>query len=78
MARMDLPVVVGIDRAGLVGDDGDTHQGVFDISMLRSIPNLILSQHMMPKKLKIFYTRLLSVRNHSVYDIHVEMFTMIK
>lgn len=44
MARMDLPVVVGIDRAGLVGDDGDTHQGVFDISMLRSIPNLILSQ----------------------------------
>lgn len=44
MARMNLPVVIGIDRAGLVGDDGETHQGVFDISMLRSIPNLILSQ----------------------------------
>ena len=36
--------MIGIDRAGLVGDDGETHQGVFDISMLRSIPNLILSQ----------------------------------
>lgn len=44
LGRMDLPVVVGIDRAGLVGDDGETHQGVFDISFLRSIPNLILSQ----------------------------------
>lgn len=44
MARMQLPVVIGIDRAGLVGDDGDTHQGVFDISMLRSVPNLILAQ----------------------------------
>lgn len=44
MARMNLPVVVGVDRAGLVGDDGETHQGVFDISFLRSIPNVILSQ----------------------------------
>jgi 1-deoxy-D-xylulose-5-phosphate synthase len=44
VARMDLPVVIGIDRAGLVGDDGATHQGVFDIAFLRSIPNLILSQ----------------------------------
>lgn len=44
IARMDLPVVIGIDRAGLVGEDGATHHGVFDISMLRSIPNMILSQ----------------------------------
>ena len=44
LARMNLPVVIGVDRAGLVGDDGETHQGVFDISFLRSIPNLILSQ----------------------------------
>ncbi|MBB5183696.1 1-deoxy-D-xylulose-5-phosphate synthase [Catenisphaera adipataccumulans] len=44
IGRMKLPVVIGIDRAGLVGQDGDTHQGVFDIAMLRSIPNLILSQ----------------------------------
>ena len=43
-ARMDLPVVFGIDRCSLVGEDGETHHGVFDIAMLRSIPNLILSQ----------------------------------
>ena len=44
ICRMDLPVVIGIDRAGLVGDDGPTHHGVFDISILRSLPNIILSQ----------------------------------
>mgnify|MGYP000181750026 CR=1 FL=1 len=44
VARMDLPVVIGIDRCGLVGEDGETHHGVFDITMLRSIPNMILSQ----------------------------------
>jgi 1-deoxy-D-xylulose-5-phosphate synthase len=41
---MDLPVVIGIDRAGLVGDDGETHHGVFDIGFLSPIPNIILSQ----------------------------------
>lgn len=35
-----LPVVIGIDRAGVVGEDGETHQGLYDIAMLRSIPNL--------------------------------------
>lgn len=44
IARMDLPVVIGIDRAGLVGEDGETHHGVFDISILRSLPNMILAQ----------------------------------
>lgn len=44
VARMDLPVIIGIDRSGLVGEDGETHHGVFDISFLRSIPNMILSQ----------------------------------
>lgn len=44
IARMDLPVVIGIDRAGLVGEDGSTHHGVFDISILKSLPNLIISQ----------------------------------
>lgn len=36
----NLPVVFAIDRAGLVGSDGETHQGVFDIAFLRSMPNL--------------------------------------
>ncbi len=39
---MDLPVVFAIDRAGIVGEDGETHQGAFDISYLRPIPNMTL------------------------------------
>ena len=44
VARMRLPVVIGIDRCGLVGEDGETHHGVFDITMLHAIPNLIMAQ----------------------------------
>ncbi|PPK60346.1 1-deoxy-D-xylulose-5-phosphate synthase [Malaciobacter marinus] len=39
---MGLPVVFAIDRAGIVGNDGETHQGAFDISYLRFLPNMIL------------------------------------
>ena len=39
----DLPVIFAIDRAGIVGEDGKTHQGTFDISYLTLIPNLIVS-----------------------------------
>ncbi len=39
---MDLPVVFALDRAGIVGEDGETHQGVFDISYLRVVPNMTL------------------------------------
>ena len=42
VALQKLPVIFCIDRAGLVGEDGATHHGVFDISYLRSIPNLIV------------------------------------
>lgn len=38
----DLPVVFAIDRAGLVGSDGETHQGIFDISYLSCIPNMTI------------------------------------
>ena len=38
----NLPVVFAIDRAGLVGSDGETHQGIFDVSYLSSIPNMTL------------------------------------
>jgi 1-deoxy-D-xylulose-5-phosphate synthase len=37
----NMPVVFGIDRAGIVGEDGPTHQGLFDISFLRNVPNLM-------------------------------------
>lgn len=46
IARQNLNVFIGIDRAGLVGADGETHQGVFDIAFLRHIPNMVI---MMPK-----------------------------
>ena len=36
----NLPVVFAVDRAGLVGSDGETHQGIFDLSYLSSIPNM--------------------------------------
>ena len=39
---MNLPVVFAIDRAGIVGNDGETHQGAFDISYLRFLPNMII------------------------------------
>ncbi len=38
----NLPVIFAMDRAGLVGDDGRTHQGMFDISYLRILPNIVL------------------------------------
>lgn len=42
IAIMDLPVLFAIDRAGIVGADGPTHQGSFDLSFMRCIPNLII------------------------------------
>ncbi|MEN8700923.1 1-deoxy-D-xylulose-5-phosphate synthase [Bacillus infantis] len=46
ICRQNLNVFIGIDRAGLVGADGETHQGVFDIAFMRHVPNLVM---MMPK-----------------------------
>lgn len=46
VCRQNLNVFLGIDRAGLVGADGETHQGVYDISFLRHMPNMVI---MMPK-----------------------------
>ncbi|MGF1739540.1 1-deoxy-D-xylulose-5-phosphate synthase [Vibrio profundum] len=42
VAIMDLPVMFAIDRAGLVGADGQTHQGAFDLSFMRCIPNMTI------------------------------------
>lgn len=46
VCRQNLNVFIGIDRAGLVGADGETHQGVFDVAFLRNLPNMVV---MMPK-----------------------------
>ena len=42
VALQGLPVLFAIDRAGLVGADGPTHQGAFDISFLRTVPNMVV------------------------------------
>ncbi len=42
VATMNLPVLFAIDRAGIVGADGPTHQGAFDLSYLRAIPNMVV------------------------------------
>lgn len=46
ISRQNLNVFIGIDRSGLVGADGETHQGVYDIAFLRHMPNMVI---MMPK-----------------------------
>lgn len=42
IALSGIPVTVCIDRAGIVGNDGETHQGIFDLSFLSSIPNIVI------------------------------------
>jgi len=42
VALQNLPVIFAIDRAGIVGEDGATHQGIFDIGYLRTIPRLVI------------------------------------
>ena len=46
VALQNLPVIFCIDRAGLVGPDGHTHQGAFDIAFMRCIPNIIITAPM--------------------------------
>ncbi|CAN5429722.1 1-deoxy-D-xylulose-5-phosphate synthase [soil metagenome] len=57
VAIQKLPVVFCIDRAGLVGADGPTHHGLYDVSYLRSIPNMIVSSPMHEQDLRdMMYT----------------------
>lgn len=44
LAIAKVPVIIAVDRAGVVGNDGKTHQGVYDIAMLRSLPNVKIVQ----------------------------------
>lgn len=49
----NLPVIFTIDRAGLVGQDGETHQGVYDIAFLRHIPNITIMAPAFPQELSM-------------------------
>jgi 1-deoxy-D-xylulose-5-phosphate synthase len=57
VAIQNLPVVFCLDRAGLVGEDGPTHHGCYDIAYMRCIPNMIISAPMNEKELRnLMYT----------------------
>jgi len=67
VALQELPVVFAIDRAGLVGDDGPTHHGVFDIAYLRPIPNIIISAPKDEQELRnLLYT---AINSNKVFAI---------
>lgn len=65
VAIQDLPVVFCLDRAGMVGDDGGTHQGAYDIAYMRCIPNMIISAPMNEQELRnLMYTAQLEEQKH--------------
>ena len=62
VAIQNLPVIFCIDRAGIVGEDGATHHGIFDISFLRCIPNLVIFAPLNEIELRnIMYTAQLGI-----------------
>jgi 1-deoxy-D-xylulose-5-phosphate synthase len=68
VALQNLPVVLCLDRGGLVGDDGATHHGVFDLSFMRNIPNMIVSAPMNEEELRnLMYTA--QLKNHGPFSI---------
>jgi 1-deoxy-D-xylulose-5-phosphate synthase len=68
VALQKLPVVFCIDRGGIVGSDGATHQGVFDLAYMRSIPNMIISAPMNEEELRnLMYTA--QLKNQGPFSI---------
>jgi 1-deoxy-D-xylulose-5-phosphate synthase len=65
VAIQNLPVVFCLDRAGLVGEDGPTHHGAYDIAYMRCVPNMIVSAPMNESELRnLMYTAQLDSTNH--------------
>jgi 1-deoxy-D-xylulose-5-phosphate synthase len=65
VAIQNLPVVFCLDRAGLVGEDGPTHHGAYDIAYMRCIPNMIVSAPMNESELRnLMYTAQLEKIQH--------------
>jgi len=65
VAIQDLPVIFCLDRAGLVGEDGATHQGAYDLAYMRCIPNMIISAPMNEAELRnLMYTAQLPSTQH--------------
>jgi 1-deoxy-D-xylulose-5-phosphate synthase len=65
VAIQKLPVIFCLDRAGLVGDDGPTHHGCYDIAYMRCVPNMIVSAPMNESELRnLMYTAQLDSTDH--------------
>lgn len=65
VAIQDLPVIFCLDRAGVVGEDGPTHHGAYDIAYMRCIPNMIVSAPMNESELRnLMYTAQLETNTH--------------
>ena len=65
VAIQNLPVIFCLDRAGLVGEDGPTHHGAYDIAYMRCIPNMVISAPMNEKELRnLMYTAQLPTNTH--------------
>ncbi|RUM32446.1 MAG: 1-deoxy-D-xylulose-5-phosphate synthase [Aquifex sp.] len=86
VALQNLPVTFAIDRAGLVGDDGPTHHGVFDLSYLRCIPNMVVCAPKDEQELRdLLYTGIYSGKpfalrypRGSAYGVPTEGFNKIE
>jgi len=65
VAIQKLPVIFCLDRAGLVGEDGPTHHGAYDIPFFRCIPHMVISAPMNESELRnLMYTAQLEINNH--------------
>jgi 1-deoxy-D-xylulose-5-phosphate synthase len=65
VAIQDLPVIFCLDRSGLVGEDGPTHHGAYDIAYMRCVPNMIVSAPMNESELRnLMYTAQLETTTH--------------
>jgi len=86
IALQALPVTLAIDRGGLVGDDGPTHHGAFDLSYLRSIPNMVVAAPKDEQELRdLLYTALISGKPFAIryprgaaYGVPVEGFRELR
>jgi len=76
LARMSLSATLLVDRAGLVGNDGDTHQGIYDSSFLYSIPNTVITMPSKPSQIACLLEE--SKKNHGVFAIRYPREKLLK
>jgi len=69
LARMNLNATFLVDRAGLVGQDGDTHQGIYDEAYLSTIPNIVVTMPSTPSEAKLLFDE--SFNNHGCFFIRL-------